>query len=79
MPDVLGGPDGLLHVDLGGDLLPVGVRRPHPRWAPGLEELPHLSVDGIGVLPVVLVEFQHVAQIRPEKLVVRLSPDHTLT
>src|SRR5215210_2937957 len=81
VPDVLRGPDGLLYVDLGGDLLPVGARRPHPRRAPGLEELPHLSIDGIGVLPVVLVKFQHVAEVRPEKLVLRLSlqSDHTLT
>ena len=66
---------------LGSDLLPVGARRSHPRRAPGLEELPHLSVDGIGVLPVVLVELQHVAEVRPEKLVLRLSlhSDHTLT
>ena len=81
VPYVLGGPDGLLHVDFGGDLLPVSAGRPHVRRAPGLEKLPHLSVDGIGVLPVVLVEFQHVAEVRPEKLVLRLSlqPDHTLT
>src|SRR5215212_5136355 len=81
VPYVLRSSDGLLHVDLGGDLLPVGARRPHPRRAPGLEELPCPPVDRIGVLPVVLVEFQHVAEVRPEKLVLRLSlqPDHTLT
>src|SRR5215218_4636076 len=81
VPDVLRGPDGLLDVDLGSDLLPVGTRHPQRRRAPGLEELPHLFVDGIGVLPVVLVEFQHVAEVRPEKLVLRLSlqSDHTLT
>src|ERR687897_1425219 len=81
VPYVLRSPDGLLHVDLGGDLLSVGARRPYPRRAPGLEELPRPPVDGIGVLPVVLVEFQHVAEVRPEKLVLRLSlqSDHTLT
>ena len=70
-----------VHVDLGGNLLPVGARRPHPRRAPGLEELPRPPVDGIEILPVVLVEFQHIAEVRPEKLVLRLSlqSDHTLT
>ena len=81
VPYVLRSPYGLLRVDFGGYLLPVGAGRPYPRRTPGFEELPHLSVDGIGVLPVVLVEFQHVAEVRPEKLVLCLSlqPDHTLT
>ena len=49
VPHVLGGPDGLLHVDLRGDLLPVSAGRPH---AGGLQtrKTLHLSVDGIGVL-----------------------------
>ena len=45
VPDVLGGPDGLLHVHLGGHLLAVGRGHLNPRRAPGLEELPRPPVD----------------------------------
>src|SRR5215212_7841108 len=81
VPDVLGGPDGLLDVDFGGNRLPVDRRCVHPRRTPGLEELPRLPVEGVRVLLELFVEFQHVAEVRPEKLALRLSfqPDHTLT
>jgi hypothetical protein len=80
VPHVLGSPDGLLDVDLGGDPVPVGTRPTNPRRGPRLEELPRPPVDRVGVLPVLFVEFQHVAEVRPEKLVLRLSlqQDHTL-
>src|SRR3712207_1541747 len=69
-PDVLDSPDDLVLVYPRDGRWRASV---HSRRAPGLEELSRLLVDGLGILPVPLVELQDVAEVRPVELALGLS------